>query len=1247
MSNMSIGELTGYVGLNVDDLEKNAKRGQRGIDELAAEVLDAAKAIEKEKFEAKLDADASELEDKLDTAKAHLDELDRSRATPTIDVSSRGYEAVKAIEQELDYLRQQDVTVEVAADVAAAEARLEDARRSADSLDATRVTVDVDADVAAAQRAIAQLEAELASVNRQRVQIRVDVDKDRIGGAKNEALQLASAGMRAASSVMAIGAAVPAIGALGVALTAAAAAAAVLPAILGAAGAGIGALIVGFSGIGDAIGAMNKADSAGGAGAGGAGAARAAAMKQVESAQRSLADAQEQAARTAITSAYSIKDAEDSVADAMRRAAQVAVDGAQQIAAAKAAVADAVAAAADRQEAAEANVARAQDSATSAQEALNRARETAKERIEDLTLALSGAALGEEAANLRLIKAQDALKRAGTNKNSLGYKEAALAVKQAEQAVLEAKDRYGDLKVESEKAAKSGVEGSDEVVAAQKRVSDANAQVLAAQKAAAKAQADGVKSVIAAQERLGQVTASVAQAQADADRDVAKSKESLRRTVEQAGWSQADAANRVADAERALKDAIDASKQSTGGAAGAADKYAQALAKLSPAGRELVKTLEALKPAWHALELDVQEKLLTGVAAEIRDLAGTYLPLLQTMLGGIATAFNQAFKDTSAFLQTDKTINELTVAFGNIEQAVGLFAESLTPIVQIFTDLFTVGSEFLPGMAQGWLDAATSAAAFVTSAKESGKLKEWIQAGLDVLSQLWQILVNVGGIIGAVFGAGSDSGQTFLQTLVDLTGQLRAFLESAAVQGALSTLFNILAAIGPVLIPVAASLWAASVALSAFNGIVKGVRLVVMIAQFIWWAGTVLVWGAIAVASMVATAARYVAQWVMMAVQGAIQVGILIGQMAAWAAGIVVQGAIALGSMIATAASYIVQWVIMAAGAMASAIVMAAAWFVALGPVGWVIALVVGLVALIIANWDTVVAWTTAAWSAVSAALGAAWEWIKGAVSAALDFLVGLFLNFTGPGLIIKHWDTIKAAIGAAWEWIKGVVAQGVQWVLDRIAWFAELGGRVGAWFMSVKDAAVAKLTELLAWVTGLPGRILSALGSLGTLLWNAGMDIISGLWSGIQSMGSWLATNVGNFIRRYVPGPVLEFLGIHSPSRLFRDEIGKWIPAGLAEGINANAGVAATAAREMAAGTIADAKAMVTAADFAEIEAYANTAAAAAGMPGGGLATGQIPGQQPGQSTGATIIVNNPQAEQASDSLNRKARTLEKLGVI
>ncbi|MFF2331857.1 hypothetical protein ACFVVE_38655, partial [Streptomyces sp. NPDC058103] len=174
---------------------------------------------------------------------------------------------------------------------------------------------------------------------------------------------------------------------------------------------------------------------------------------------------------------------------------------------------------------------------------------------------------------------------------------------------------------------------------------------------------------------------------------------------------------------------------------------------------------------------------------------------------------------------------------------------------------------------------------------------------------------------------------------------------------------------------------------------------------------------------------------------------------------------------------------------------------IAMGPIGWVIAIVIALVALIVANWDKILSFTKRIWPMV---------W--GAIKSFANMVWQFFLNWTLPGLIIKHWERIKTG---------------------------------------VRDKAM----QLVAWVRGLPGMISRALGSLGSLLYGKGMDIVRGLARGIMSMGGWLRSQLMGFARRMIPGPIADALHIGSPSKLMADEIGHWIPPGIAMGAEDNRG--------------------------------------------------------------------------------------------
>ena len=78
------------------------------------------------------------------------------------------------------------------------------------------------------------------------------------------------------------------------------------------------------------------------------------------------------------------------------------------------------------------------------------------------------------------------------------------------------------------------------------------------------------------------------------------------------------------------------------------------------------------------------------------------------------------------------------------------------------------------------------------------------------------------------------------------------------------------------------------------------------------------------------------------------------------------------------------------------------------------------------------------------------------------------------------------------------------------------------------------------------------------------GLDLIKGLWNGIKDAGAWLWDKISGFFSGIVD-KIKGFFGIGSPAKLFRDEIGHWIPAGLADGIEDNLKPVANAMDEMA----------------------------------------------------------------------------------
>ena len=115
------------------------------------------------------------------------------------------------------------------------------------------------------------------------------------------------------------------------------------------------------------------------------------------------------------------------------------------------------------------------------------------------------------------------------------------------------------------------------------------------------------------------------------------------------------------------------------------------------------------------------------------------------------------------------------------------------------------------------------------------------------------------------------------------------------------------------------------------------------------------------------------------------------------------------------------------------------------------------------------------------------------------------------------------------------------------IAFFQSLPGRIGAFFQNAADGARNTWNSGVDWFKGLPGRILDAIGNVGSILVNAGASIINGFWDGLKSawnnVTGWIS-GIGDWIADH-KGPI-------SYDRKLLIPHGKAIMSGFAQGLDA-----------------------------------------------------------------------------------------------
>ncbi|MDB0414686.1 hypothetical protein C4S17_00025 [Clostridioides difficile] len=143
-------------------------------------------------------------------------------------------------------------------------------------------------------------------------------------------------------------------------------------------------------------------------------------------------------------------------------------------------------------------------------------------------------------------------------------------------------------------------------------------------------------------------------------------------------------------------------------------------------------------------------------------------------------------------------------------------------------------------------------------------------------------------------------------------------------------------------------------------------------------------------------------------------------------------------------------------------------------------------------------------------------DWGTNLVSKALEIAKNFFNNI---------YNTVSQLPGKFKEWLDSIINNVISWGTNLVKRAEEAGKNMAN---AVKDA-----------LKDLPSKIMSI-----------GKDVVRGLWEGITGMGGWLKGKVFDFAGDIING-FKDGFGVHSPSIIMRDLIGRNLVKGVGVGID------------------------------------------------------------------------------------------------
>lgn len=193
-------------------------------------------------------------------------------------------------------------------------------------------------------------------------------------------------------------------------------------------------------------------------------------------------------------------------------------------------------------------------------------------------------------------------------------------------------------------------------------------------------------------------------------------------------------------------------------------------------------------------------------------------------------------------------------------------------------------------------------------------------------------------------------------------------------------------------------------------------------------------------------------------------------------------------------------------------------------------------------------------WDEVKKKAADTWLALKTDVSGKFENL-RLLLQQTATNIknyLYQIWENIKTAASNAWQALKQDVSgkfEALKTALTNTV--NNIKSTLSNAWDSVKQTAAQKWNELKTSVTGLFTALHDALFNISFA--DIGANIVTGIKNGISGawdkFKEWLGNLLGDELIKWVK----KKLGIESPSKVFRDQVGKWILPGVSEGVEAS----------------------------------------------------------------------------------------------
>lgn len=248
--------------------------------------------------------------------------------------------------------------------------------------------------------------------------------------------------------------------------------------------------------------------------------------------------------------------------------------------------------------------------------------------------------------------------------------------------------------------------------------------------------------------------------------------------------------------------------------------------------------------------------------------------------------------------------------------------------------------------------------------------------------------------------------------------------------------------------------------------------------------------------------------------------------------------------------------------------------------------------------WSNIKSTLSSAWSSIKSTDSSSWASLKSTASSAASSIKSTCSSAWSSikSTASSSWSSVKSTLSSTWSSIKSTASSSASSIKSTLssAWSSVKSTTSSTW-SSIKSTLSSSWSSIKSTASSTWSSIKSTIQNQG---WSGvGSGITSGIKTGISN-GWYTLTNWVKQKAQSLLSAAKSALGIHSPSRLFRDQVGLNIGLGIGEGIEGSessvldsvVGVADAIAEEFNAGEYEAANIIPTTEVNGALTSFANT---------------------------------------------------------